>query len=199
MSKFWALVVATAGLTLAFAGCSSTLKPPGESVEGELANAPSWVRQGCTGYWEKESERKICGVGSVGSTRNAGLARSGAISRARTEIARTLNVEVEAMVKDYQATTTGGERFGSAAADDQHLEDVSRQITEATLSGTQLVDSWISESGTFYALVALDIEQFKGAVAQMKNLAESVRTAVIQRADRAFEDLDRQIEKRHEE
>lgn len=189
----WPCVLVLAAVAF---GCSSTPKPPGESVEGEFADAPAWVRQGCTGYWKSESDRKICGVGSVGSTRNAGLARSGAISRARTEIARTLSVQVEAMVKDYQATTTGGERFGSAAADDQHLEDVSRQITEATLSGTHLVDSWISSSGTFYALVALDVEQFKGAVAQMKNLSESVRAAVIERADKAFEDLDRQLDAR---
>lgn len=189
----WSCALILAGVGV---GCSSTPRPPGEAVEGEFADAPSWVRQGCTGYWESEKDRKICGVGSVGSTRNAGLARSGAISRARTEIARTLSVQVEAMVKDYQATTTGGERFGAAAADDQHLEDVSRQITEATLSGTQLIDSWISSSGTFYALVALDVEQFKGAVAQMKSLSESVRTAVIERADKAFEDLDRQLDKR---
>lgn len=176
-------------------GCASTPEP-GERVRGELEDAPEWVRKGCGAFWDDDEEKRICGVGSVGGTRNAGLARSGAVARARAEIARTLQVQVEAMLKDYQATTTGGQEFGSAAADDQHLVDVSRQITDMTLSGTELVDSWISESGTFYALVALDAERFKEAVGKMQNLSESVRRAVIERADRAFEDLDRQLERR---
>jgi hypothetical protein len=62
-----------------------------------------------------------------------------------------------------------------------------------------MVDSWISDSGTFYALVALDAERFKDAVSKMQNLSEGVRRAVIERADAAFEDLDRQLEKRRQE
>lgn len=179
--------------------CASTPEPPGNLVADELANAPEWVRKGCGSFWDDEDDRRICGVGSVGGTRNAGLARSGALARARTEIARTLQVQVESMLKDYQATTTGGQDFGAAASDDQHLVDVSRQVTDMSLSGTELVDSWISDSGTFYALVALDAERFKDAVSKMQNLSEGVRRAVIERADEAFDDLDRQIEKRHQQ
>jgi len=193
--------VARIGLALslvAAAGCASTPEPPGNLVRDELAGAPEWVRKGCSHAWEDEDDKRICGVGSMGGTRNAGLARAGATARARTEIARTLQVQVESMLKDYQATTTGGQEFGRAAADDQHVTDVSRQITEMTLSGTEMVDSWISDSGTFYALVALDVERFKDAVGRMENLSEGVRRAVIERADEAFEDLDRQLELRRE-
>lgn len=185
-------------LVVAAAGCASTPEPPGNLVRDELAGAPDWVKKGCGNAWDDEDDRRICGVGSMGGTRNAGLARTGATARARTEIARTLQVQVESMLKDYQATTTGGQDFGSAAADDQHVTDVSRQITDMTLSGTEMVDSWISDSGTFYALVALDAERFKDAVSRMENLSEGVRRAVIQRADQAFEDLDRQLEMRRE-
>jgi len=177
-------------------GCASTPKTPADAVQGELTDAPEWVRKGCEAWWGEKQERRICGVGAAGSTRNAALARTGAIARGRTEIARALGVRVEALIKDYQATTTGGEAFGTAAADDQHLVDVSKQITDMSLAGTMLVDSWISSSGTFYALVALDVEGFKDAVSKMQNLSESVRSAVIQRADEAFEDLDREIDRR---
>lgn len=188
-------LAALGALIFAVAGCASTPKPPGEAVKGELAEAPDWVRKGCTGYWKDEKSKRLCGVGSVGGTRNASLARNAAIARGRTEIARSLQVQIEAMLKDYQATTTGGEDFGSAAADEQHVVDVSRQITETTLAGTELVDSWISSSGTFYALVALDVESFKEAVSQMRDLSERVRAAVVDRAERAFEDLDRQLDR----
>jgi len=180
-------------------GCASVPKTPEDAVKGELTDAPEWVRKGCDAWWGEKKERRICGVGAAGSTRNAALARTGAIARGRTEIARSLGVRVEALMKDYQATTTGGEAFGTAAADDQHLVDVGKQITDMSLAGTTLVDSWISSSGTFYALVALDVEGFKDAVSKMQNLSESVRSAVIQRADKAFEDLDREIERRREQ
>jgi len=123
----------------------------------------------------------------MGGTRNVALARSTAIARARTEISRTLTVQVEAMIKDYQSTTTGGAEFGAAANDEQHITDVSRQITDHSLAGTELVDSWISERGTFYALVALDAERFKDAISQMRQLSEGVRPAAIE--DREDPDL----------
>ncbi|AKU90443.1 LPP20 family lipoprotein [Vulgatibacter incomptus] len=194
----WLAVAAVIAAGACGFGCASTPKTPADAVQGELTDAPDWVRKGCSAYFGDSKDKRICGVGAAGSTRNAALARTGAIARGRTEIARSLEVQVQAMLKDYQASTTGGEAFGSAAADDQHLVDVSRQVTETSLSGTTLVDSWISKTGTFYALVALDVEGFKDAVSKMENLSERVRAAVVQRADRAFEDLDRQIDKRHE-
>lgn len=197
MKSFVRILIAACLVTGA-AACSTTPEPPGNHIRNEFEGAPDWVVRGCSRYWDDEDDRKVCGVGSVGSTRNAAMARSGAVARARTEIARTLQVEVESMLKDYQATTTGGQDFGRAAADEQHLEDVSRQITDMSLSGTELIDSWISDSGTFYALVALDLERFKDLVSQMENLSESVRRAVVQRADEAFRDLDEQLEKRRE-
>jgi hypothetical protein len=195
MAKRWVIV----GLALVGAGlfaCSTTPVAPKDAIDSELADAPDWVRKGCSAYWKEKETGRICGVGAMGSTRNAALARTGAMARARTEIARSLQTQVEAMLKDYQATTTGGEEYGLAAADDQHVEDVSRQITETTLSGTELVDSWISRSGTFYALVSLDVERFQDAVSKMQNLSERVRQEVIRRSERAFQDLDRQLEKR---
>jgi len=39
---------------------------------------------------------------------NVALARSAAEGRARTELARSLQTRVKAMLKDYQAATQGG-------------------------------------------------------------------------------------------
>jgi len=98
------------------------------------------------------------------------------------------------MLKDYQATTTGGEEFGTAANDEQHLVDVSKQLTDIELTGVEQRDMWISPSGVVYVLMVYDAAKFKDAVSQMSQLSESVRKAVIDRADASFEELDEAIE-----
>jgi hypothetical protein len=170
----------------AFAGCASSGEPTetGSVMHGELAGAPSWVLGGSA----KKGE--ICGVGSAGGSRNVSIMRSSAMGRGRTEIARTLEVQVKSMLKDYQATTTGGEYFGQAANDEQHIEDVSKQITNTTLSGTVLRETWVSNPGTLYALVCVDVDTFKDTLNGMKQLNEQVRAAVVERANKAFDELD---------
>ena len=173
----------------ALVGCgSSGPKEPGSVIEKELDGAPDWVLKG-----KGADGKEIYGVGAVGGTRNVALARSTAQGRGRTEIARSLEVSVQSMLKDYQSTTSGGEYFGRAANDEQHIEDVAKQITDISLSGTRQEDHWISDTGTLYVLMALDVEDFKEAVNGMTQLNEHVREAVKERADEAFEELDRAL------
>jgi len=181
-------VLVTAALAFA---CGSD-GPNGAEIpdSSPLAGAPEWVLQGCSAYWGDDEGARICGVGSVAGTRNISLARTAAIGRARTEIARSLQVKVKSMLKDYSATTTGGEEFGSGANDEQYIEDVSKQITQITLSGTTLQDTWVGPDGTLYTLVALDVENFQDSLDQMTSLSESIRKAVKERADASFRELD---------
>ncbi|MBK8015305.1 MAG: LPP20 family lipoprotein [Betaproteobacteria bacterium] len=161
----------------------------------EFDGAPCWVTK--SGHCiDKEGEKAkfVYGVGSVAGTRNTGLARDAALGRARTDIARSLQTRVAAMLKDYQATTTGARDFGKAAADEQHIVDVAKQITDLNVSGTEMVDSWISKTGTFWALARLDVDGFKDTVRRMSELDEAVREAVVQRADKAFSELDWELD-----
>ena len=177
------------------AGCANNTRPPAiETVMGqEMEGAPDWVKgKGCP---DKKTNKEICAVGSIGGTRNVSLAREAAIERARVQMARTLQDKVMAMLKDYQATTTGGQEFGTSAADEQHARDVSKTVTDTTLAGTEIIDSWVSNKGTYYALVALDVDKFKDTVNKIQNLSESIRKAVIDRADNAFKELDDEIDK----
>jgi hypothetical protein len=189
---FAAGTLCAAGLSL---GCAGT--PVGEDtpLETEFSGAPDWVIQGCSAYWGDDGASRICGVGSAAGSRNVSLMRTTAIGRGRTEIARSLQTGVRAMLKDYGATTTGGEEFGDSANDEQHVIDVSKQITNMSLSGTEMTDSWISKNGTYYALVALDVEKFADSVSRMDQLSEQVRRAVVERADASFAELDEEIEK----
>jgi hypothetical protein len=135
-----------------------------------------------------QNKKAICGTGSVSGMTNVALARSAAEARARTELARSLQTRVKAMLKDYQAATQGGPE--NKTASEQHIEDVSKQITDQSLSGTRLEDTWISNAGTFWALVVLDTDAFKDSLNNMKQLDDHIRAAIVKRADKAFSDLD---------
>ena len=100
-----------------------------------------------------------------------------------------------AILADYAATTSGGAEFGEVANDEQHIVDVSRQVSELTLTGTELTDTWISPRGTYYALVSLEAEKFSEAVSRMDQLSEPVRQAIVDRADEAFAELDEEADR----
>ncbi len=190
-------LVAALIASLASFACSSTQGPeetPLNPVAGDLAGAPNWILRGCAAFWGDDTPAMLCGVGSVSGTRNHSLAVTGARARGRTEIARVLDTKVTAMLKDYQATTTGGEEFGTAANDEQHLVDVSKQLTDIELAGVEQHDMWISPAGMVYVLMVYDSEKFKDTVSQMSQLSESVRKAVVQRAEASFRELDEAIE-----
>ncbi len=162
-------------------------RPIQAKPRNELAGAPEWISRGCAAYWADAPSRGVCGVGSASGSRNIALTTSTAEGRGRTAIARSLDTRVQAMLKDYQATTTGGDEFGTAAADEQHIVDVSKQLTNGSLGGAERRDLWISPSGVVYALMVLDLEKFQGAVWQMKSLSESVRRHVATEAAKEFD------------
>lgn len=183
------IVVFIASLFVASCGSSDSKKGTGNAIKNEMEGAPDWV------MGNENTSKQICGVGSAAGTRNPSMARTAAMGRGRTEIARTLQVQVKSMLKDYQSTTTGGEAFGQAANDEQHIEDVSKQITDTTLTGSELRKTWISNPGTYYVLMCVDLQKFKDALSNMTQLNEQVRAAVVERADKAFEALDKETSK----
>ena len=162
-------------------------------MPSEFAGAPDWVIEGCSAYPGEDAPTKICGIGSFAGSNNISLARTAAMARGRTEIARSLDVQVKSMLKDYQATTTGGEEFGTSAADEQHIVDVSKRITDLSLSGTEIRDTWISDGGTYYTLLVLELERFRNSVNKMSNLSEHLREAITDRADESFAELNREL------
>jgi hypothetical protein len=191
------LIVAIIASVAAFA-CATPERSAEDQLgpmAGELANAPDWVTRGCSAFWGDENPAKICGVGSAGGSRNHSLMVTAAQGRGRTAIARSLDLHVKAMLKDYQATTTGGEEFGTAASDEQHIVDVSKQLTDIDLVGVEQQDMWISNSSTVYVLMVYDAAKFQDAVSEMDNLSDDVRRAVIDRADNSFRELDEEMEK----
>jgi hypothetical protein len=186
-------------MSLLVIGCGGSTPPPvtpesgplaGELVDAEGKPAPSWVTAPSSYRKDVDDKNVVCGEGSIGGTGNMNMAQSAAAGRARTGLARTLETKVAAMLKDYQSTTTGGSQFGDAASDEQKVQDASKQITDTTLSGTEVTETWISSRSTLHSLVCLNVERFKGIVSGMQQLDEQVRSAVAARADQAWSELD---------
>jgi len=187
MMKVSKIFGAVSLILLSGCGGSSPQQSLNTVVSAELEGAPEWVLVG-----HDNNDKTLSAVGSTTGTNNVSLARTAAMGRGRTELARQLAVSVKAMLKDYQATVTGGGAFGEAADDEQYIQDVSKQITDINLTGTRQESTWISKTGTYYVLVSLDLEAFKDTVKKMKNLSEEVRQAVTDRANGAFAELDSQ-------
>ncbi len=175
-----ALVLLVMGMT--FAGCggggdADVASDPGTYVAEELRGAPQWVIRGAG-----EDTDLIYGLGSFAGSRDVGLARDTALARARNDIVLQVQAQVRSLLESYQATTTGGEQYGEAANDEQHVENMVAQVGQMDLSGAGMKEMWISPTGTMWVLAAVDVEEFSRKVDAMSQLGEQVREDVVERA-----------------
>ena len=178
-------VIGIATVAAALFACGGEKKPE-MSNQVLHANAPDWVNRG-SGAYGGEKGKVFYGVGIASGIRNASLRRSTADSRARSEIAKTLDTYVAVLNKDYQASTTAGDM--SASTEEQHVQQTLKTYSQTELSGVLIIDHWVDTDGTEFALAQLDMETFKANLDKMKELNAKVREVVRQNADKAFDEL----------
>ena len=162
-------------LLLVSVACGTTDKKEtgNNSIKHEFDGAPQWV------IGSAATSSQICGVGSAVNSGNASAMRVYAQNRGRTEISKILGTKIQAVLTDYSSKTVSGDEFQKSVSSERYIGDVSRQITEHTLSGTEQKDQWISDySGTLYILMCLDLEKFKDSVKNMSQISENIRNAV---------------------
>ena len=172
------------------AGCGRGVQTPQEVAPDLYAGAPPWVTQGCSAYWGDDGRTRICGIGSAPLTGSESMARTKAKSRAREDIAQSLETKVRNMVTDYRESVTDGEAEMTA----EQFTSTTRSLTRMTLNGTQQQDMWLSPSGELYVLMALDIEAFENSVRQMDEMSDQLRTFIERRARDSFAELDEEME-----
>jgi hypothetical protein len=153
---------------------------------------PRWVNRG-NGAYDGKHGKAFYGVGLARGIDNPALLRQTADNRARGEIAKIFDTYIAAMMKDYQRSTSAG----GASAEEQDIVSAQKTITEVTLRGVEVRDHWTSPAdGTFYALAVLDINNITGALGQAKGLNQNIVNYVRDNARKAFNDLDRELDKR---
>ncbi len=155
---------------------------------------PAWTMKS-SGAFKDAGEKVFYGVGRVTGIKNESLAFSTADNRARADIAKTIEVYSASLAKDYQASTTAGDF--KRTSEEQFVEETTKTFTAVTLNGVVIVDHWVNEKdGTVYALARLDLEKFKDSVNSAKELNASVREWVKKNAEKAFDSLEKEEEKR---
>jgi len=141
------------GLAFSIIGCKS----PGEKRIDRDPNIPSFVAN------PPVDANYIFGVGSarLASTQQS---LQTADARSRTDIAFKLDVEVQAMITDYQRTSG---TVTNQAAGLEFVESVSRQLTAANLRGVEVVSREQTADGAYWALARISKSDAAKAAAEV--------------------------------
>lgn len=209
MQKHRHITILSILVLLAFsAGCAEQ-KPMGQEAIGlartdtpiqDVKTLPIWVTQRGAAF--SGEKRVFYGVGNAAALQNPSLRRRAAEGQARRDIAQTMQTYVAGLQKQYLAETTAGDM--SKQSVEQHITDTMKQVTEATLVGSQIVEYWENPlRNEAYALARLDLEQFldvmksyQSAVGQSKELDAKVREYVRKNAEKAYDELNAELGKK---
>jgi hypothetical protein len=159
---------------------------------------PEWVTKG-SGAFKDSGNKVFYGVGAVTGVRNRPLAQTTSENRARAEITKIFETYTASLMKDYTASTTGGGAVTSASAtsEEQYVEQAIKTFSAATLNGVMIIDHWTDPSdATLYSLARLDLESFKNSLDKIKELNSAVRDYVKQNAEKSFDSLAAEEQKR---
>ncbi|MDH5388401.1 MAG: LPP20 family lipoprotein [Gammaproteobacteria bacterium] len=142
--------VSGAALTLMLSACGSgDVKPVADCVFPDATSvpAPGWV---CD---EPVEGVEVSAVGAAEkSAAGNSFMKNMAATDARVQLAQSMKVHVQNMVKQY-AETTGA---ASTETVDKVNTSVTKQITDQTLVGTKIFKSRVSPNGTLYVLLGMD-------------------------------------------
>lgn len=155
-------------------------------------STPKWVK---TGTYTGQDSKAFYGVGEVMGIRNEPLAWDAAENRARAQMVKIVSTYTAYLMRDYAASTAAGEF--KKTTEEQHIEEATKTFAAGTLNGVRTVDRYKDEkNGIYYVVVKMDLEDVKDMLTQSKELNSQMRDFVRKNADRAFERLEKEEEKR---
>jgi hypothetical protein len=155
---------------------------------------PNWVKKG-SGVMNEKDQKAFYGVGAVKGIKNEPLAWDAAENRARAEIAKNFETYTAYLMRDYAASTTAADFTKSA--EEQNVERAIKTFSSITLSGVRPVDRYKDDkTGTYYVLTRLNLNDAKESLMQAKELNTQVRDFVRRNADRLFDRLEKEEDKR---
>ena len=151
---------------------------------------PGWVEKG-SGVYHEDDAKAFYGVGSVVGVHNEPLAWDAAENRARAELAKNFETYTAYLMRDYAASTNAADFTKST--EEQNVERAIKTFSAVTLHGVRPIDRYKDEdTGTYYVLTKLDLEDMKQALAQSKELDGEVRDFVRDNAERLFDRLEKE-------
>lgn len=176
---------------LLLSGCASKPKVTAQTPIQDVG-APEWVVKG-SGAFGGEKGRIFYGVGVAEKNQSVSIMRSKTDSRARSELAKMIQIYNASLTKDYEALTKTGEIKGVSEG---HFEQAIKQATSMTLNGVEIVDHWQHPAtGEFYALARLDLDALKNNFDKIEALNDRVRDYIRENADRLHKELEKEEER----
>ena len=155
-------------------------------------STPKWVK---TGSYTGKDAKAFYSTGEVMGIRNEPLAWDAAENRARAQMVKILSTYTAYLMRDYAASTAGLDL--KRTSEEQHVEEATKTFAAATLNGVQPVDRYKDEKkGIYYVVVKMELEDVKGMLMQSQELNGQMREFVRKNADRAFERLEKEEQKR---
>ena len=155
-------------------------------------STPKWVK---TGSYTGPEAKAFYSMGEVMGVRNEPLAWDAAENRARAQMVKILSTYTASLMRDYAASTAVGEF--KKTAEEQHIEEATKTFAAATLNGVRPVDRYKDEKkGIYYVVVKMELEDVKDMLMQSTELNSAMRDYVRKNADRAFERLEKEEQKR---
>ncbi|WP_430461284.1 LPP20 family lipoprotein [Thalassolituus sp. LLYu03] len=187
--KFRAAFAVAATALLAACASNQPTKEPVAScafADGSGQAAPEWVcgapvdgiELSAVGYADK-------------SAAGPNFMKQMAATAARVELAQTMQVEVQNMIKQY-AETTGA---GDAETVDRVNTSVTKQLTKETLVGSKIYRQMPTPSGGIVVLVGLDADTAAKVAEQAIKTSMNNERALWQKfqAEKSFDELANEI------
>lgn len=143
-------VASGVALSVMLSACGSEVKQT--ALECAFPDAPNTAAPG----WVCDQPVEGVEVSAIGSAEKsaagAGFTKNMAVTDARVQMAQSMKVHVQNMVKQYVEAT------GAASSEtvDKVNTSVTKQITDETLVGTKPFRSIVSPNGVMYVLVGMD-------------------------------------------
>lgn len=196
----WHVSVVLLVLALAVVGCKSGPAVPPSELPLQEVDGPEWLTQKGAAF--SGDDAVFYGVGLAADVSSSALKRRAAESQARRDIAQQFNTYIGSLQKQYLADTTAGSM--EAHSVEQHIEDVMKDVSEATLVGVSIVEYWEHpHKNEVYALARLDLKGFLDKMAGMqsaqeafKELDSKVREFVRKNAKQAHSTLNSELKKK---
>lgn len=160
-------------------------------ADGSSGNRPAWIDKGSAAFKDKA----FYGVGVASNVSSISLRRSTADAQARAELAKVFTSRVQNLMKNYEASTSDGEREAAEA----HRQEATKIFTEMELAGVNITDRFFDlEANTQYSLARIDPDAFEGQLDKMAALNARAKEIIRDNARRAFEEIDAESDKRAE-
>ena len=167
-------------LALILVGCGGSKPGSGSTEEGSFGGAPNWFMNPPT------SGDVIYAVGAA-KKQNPSLALNTATQRARDEIARTVSLKVENMMKDFMQESGAGDNAQAL----EFTESVSKQVADVSLSGSVRTKTATGKDGTIYVLVEYSLDGLRQSALTEAKKQEALYNEF--KSIKGFDDLEEAI------